>query len=155
MKISNKIVMSAVVVALSAVFVPDAVAQRITPDEVADKSKDEFIDGLLGRMTVEEKIGQLNLPSYGNVRPDAKKSEIAGRISRGEVGGIFNIFGVEDIRALQEVAVEESRLGIPIIIGADICQGYKTTFPVPLALSCSWKPENIEEVARIDRKSVV
>ena len=154
MKISNKIVMPAVVVALSAVFVPDAVAQRITPDEVADKSKDEFIDGLLGRMTVEEKIGQLNLPSYGNVRPDAKKSEIAGRISRGEVGGIFNIFGVEDIRALQEVAVEESRLGIPIIIGADICQGYKTTFPVPLALSCSWKPENIEEVARISAREV-
>ena len=144
----------AAVALLSAICPADAFAQRITAEEVAGKSKDEFIDGLLGRMTVEEKIGQLNLPSYGNVKPDAKKSEIAGRISRGEVGGIFNIFGVDDIRALQEVAVEESRLGIPIIIGADICQGYKTTFPVPLALSCSWKPENIEEVARISAREV-
>ena len=149
-----KYAMPATVLAVSAILSPDILAQRITSDEVNNKSKDEFIDGLLGRMTVEEKIGQLNLPSYGNVKPDAKKSEIARRITQGEVGGIFNIFGVEDIRALQEVAVEESRLGIPIIIGADICQGYKTTFPVPLALSCSWKPENIEEVARISAREV-
>ena len=154
MKIFKKIMMPAAVVVVSAVFAPEIFAQRITAEEVESKSKDEFIDGLLGRMTVDEKIGQLNLPSYGNVKPDAKKSDIAGRITRGEVGGIFNIFGVDDIRALQEVAVEESRLGIPIIIGADICQGYKTTFPVPLALSCSWKPENIEEVARISAREV-
>ena len=76
-------------------------------------------------MTVDEKVGQLNLPSYGNVMPNPKKSEIASRIVRGEVGGIFNIFGVDAIRQLHEVAVKESRLGIPIIVGADICNGYK------------------------------
>ena len=85
--------------------------------------------------------------------PNPKKSEIASRIVRGEVGGIFNIFGVDAIRQLQEVAVKESRLGIPIIVGADICNGYKTVFPIPLGLSCSWKPENIEEVARFPQGS--
>ena len=130
-------------------------SERITRAEIEQKSADEFINGLMSRMTVDEKIGQLNLPSYGNVMPNPKKSEIASRIVRGEVGGIFNIFGVDAIRQLQEVAVKESRLGIPIIVGADICNGYKTVFPIPLGLSCSWKPENIEEVARISAKEVV
>ena len=73
MKIFKKIMMPAAVVAVSVVFAPEIFAQRITAEEVESKSKDEFIDGLLGRMTVDEKIGQLNLPSYGNVKPDAKK----------------------------------------------------------------------------------
>ena len=129
-------------------------SERITRAEIEQKSADEFINGLMSRMTVDEKIGQLNLPRDGNVMPNPKKSEIASRIVRGEVGGIFNIFGVDAIRQLQEVAVKESRLGIPIIVGADICNGYKTVFPIPLGLSCSWKPENIEEVARISAKEV-
>ena len=87
--------------------------------------------------------------------PNPKKSEIASRIVRGEVGGIFNIFGVDAIRQLQEVAVKESRLGIPIIVGADICNGYKTVFPIPLGLSCSWKPENIEESLEFPRRKLV
>ena len=122
---------------------------RFTSAELKGKTKKEFIDGLLGRMTVEEKIGQLNLPGYGNVEPDAKKSDIASRIRRGEVGGIFNINGLKSIRALQEVAVKESRLGIPIIIGADVCSGYKTGFPIPMGMACSFKPENVEKAARI------
>lgn len=127
---------------------------RISEKEVSEKTMDEFVDGLMSRMTVAEKIGQLNLPGYGDVSKDAKKSEIADRIRRGEVGGIFNIFGSDKIRQLQEVAVEESRLGIPILIGADICNGYKTVFPIPLGLSCAWKPENVEEVARISAREV-
>ncbi len=127
---------------------------RISEKEVSEKTMDEFVDGLMSRMTVAEKIGQLNLPGYGHVTSEAKKSEIAGRIRQGEVGGIFNIFGVDKIRQLQEVAVEESRLGIPIIIGADICNGYRTMFPIPLGLSCAWKPKNVEEVARISAREV-
>lgn len=127
---------------------------RISEKEVREKTMDEFVDGLMSRMTVAEKIGQLNLPGYGDVSKDAKKSEIADRIRRGEVGGIFNIFGPDKIRQLQEVAVEESRLGIPILIGADICNGYKTIFPIPLGISCAWKPENVEEVARISAREV-
>lgn len=122
---------------------------RVSFDELSGKSKKEFIDGLLSRMTIEEKIGQLNLPGYGNVEPDAKKSQIAERIRGGEVGGIFNINGVKSIRALQEVAVKESRMGIPIIIGADVCSGYKTGFPIPMGMACSFKPENVEKAARI------
>ena len=68
--------------------------ERITRAEIEQKSADEFINGLMSRMTVDEKIGQLNLPSYGNVMPNPKKSEIASRIVRGEVGGIFNILQV-------------------------------------------------------------
>lgn len=71
---------------------------RISEKEVSEKTMDEFVDGLMSRMTVAEKIGQLNLPGYGDVSKDAKKSEIAGRIRQGEVGGIFNIFGVDKIR---------------------------------------------------------
>lgn len=127
---------------------------RISEKEVSEKTMDEFVDGLMSRMTVAEKIGQLNLPGYGDVSKNAKKSEIADRIRRGEVGGIFNIFGPDKIRQLQEVAVEESRLGIPILIGADICNGYKTIFPIPLGISCAWKPENVEEVARISAREV-
>ena len=78
---------------------------RISEKEVSEKTMDEFVDGLMSRMTVAEKIGQLNLPGYGHVTSEAKKSEIAGRIRQGEVGGIFNIFGVDKIRELQEVAV--------------------------------------------------
>lgn len=148
--------MVCIAVACAFLVAADVVAadERITRAEVEQKDRDTFLDDLLGRMTIEEKIGQLNLPGYGNVLPDPKKSPIAQRIARGEVGGIFNIFGVDAIRQLQEVAVNESRLGIPIIIGADICNGYKTVFPIPLALSCGWKPENIETVARISAKEV-
>lgn len=122
---------------------------RYTRAELEKKTKTEFIDGLLNRMTVEEKIGQFNLPSYGNVKPDPKKCPLADRIRRGEVGGIFNINGVDNVRKLQEVAVRESRIGIPIIIGADVCSGYETSFTLPLGMACSFKPENLEVAARI------
>ena len=75
-----------------------------------------FIDALMKRMTVDEKIGQLNLPVTGDITTgQAKSSDIAGRIKRGEVGGLFNLKGVEKIRDVQKLAVENSRLGIPYI----------------------------------------
>lgn len=91
---------------------------------------DRFVDSLLGRMTLEEKIGQLNLPGAGDITTgQAKSSDIAGAIGRGEVGGLFNIKGVEKIREVQRIAVEESRLGIPLIFGMDVIHGYETAFP--------------------------
>ena len=128
-------------------------SERITRAEIEQKSADEFINGLMSRMTVDEKIGQLNLPSYGNVMPNPKKSEIASRIVRGRLV-VYLIYSVSIDPAVTRSCVKESRLGIPIIVGADICNGYKTVFPIPLGLSCSWKPENIEEVARISAKEV-
>ena len=81
---------------------------------------DRFIDALMKKMTTEEKIGQLNLPVTGEITTgQAKSSDIAGKIKKGEVGGLFNLKGVEKIREVQKQAVEESRLGIPLLFGMD------------------------------------
>ena len=111
---------------------------------------DRFIDALMRRMTVEEKIGQLNLPVTGEITTgQAKSSDVAKRIRNGEVGGLFNLKEVERIREVQRQAVEESRLGIPLLFGMDVIHGYETIFPIPLGLSCTWDMKAIEESARI------
>ncbi|MCD8226235.1 MAG: beta-glucosidase BglX [Bacteroides ovatus] len=120
----------------------------------ADKDKmDQFIDNLMGEMTLQEKIGQLNLPVSGEiVTGQAKSSDVAGKIRKGQVGGLFNVKGVENIREVQKIAVEQSRLKIPLLFGMDVIHGYETVFPIPLALSCSWDMEAIKESARIAAK---
>ena len=111
---------------------------------------DRFIDALMKKMTVEEKIGQLNLPVTGEITTgQTKSSDIAAKIKRGEVGGLFNLKGVEKIRDVQKQAVEQSRLGIPLLFGMDVIHGYETMFPIPLGLSCTWDMTAIEESARI------
>ncbi|CBK67251.1 beta-glucosidase BglX [Bacteroides xylanisolvens] len=120
----------------------------------ADKDKmDQFIDNLMGKMTLQEKIGQLNLPVSGEiVTGQAKSSDVAGKIRKGQVGGLFNVKGVENIREVQKIAVEQSRLKIPLLFGMDVIHGYETVFPIPLALSCSWDMEAIKESACIAAK---
>lgn len=109
-----------------------------------------FISSLMSKMTLEEKIGQLNLPSAGEFTTGtATNSNIGNNVKQGNVGGLFNIKGVEKIRAMQKVAVEESRLKIPLIFGMDVIHGYETTFPIPLGLSCTWDMAAIEKSARI------
>jgi beta-glucosidase len=109
-----------------------------------------FIDALMKKMTVDEKIGQLNLPSSGDFTTGlAKSSDIGQKIKEGKVGGLFNIKGVDKIMAVQKVAVEESRLKIPMIFGMDVIHGYMTEFPIPLALSCTWNIAAVEQSARI------
>ena len=111
---------------------------------------DKFVDDLMDKMTVEEKIGQLNLPVAGDiVTGQAKSSNVSERIRNGEVGGLFNLKGAAQIREVQRIAVEESRLGIPILFGMDVIHGYETIFPIPLGLSCSWDMEAVELSARI------
>lgn len=120
-----------------------------TPDRKS-REMDKFITELMGKMTLHEKIGQLNLPVTGNiVTGQAKSSDIAGKIRNGEVGGLFNLKGVKNIREVQKLAVENSRLGIPLLFGMDVIHGYETVFPIPLALSCSWNMKAIEQSARI------
>ena len=115
-----------------------------------NREMDRFIDDLMKEMTIEEKIGQLNLPVSGEiVTGQAKSSNVAERIKAGEVGGLFNLKGVEQIKEVQRIAVEESRLGIPILFGMDVIHGYETIFPIPLGLSCSWDMEAVERSARI------
>lgn len=137
---------------LTAVITASAVTAMAAPQ--ADKGKmDQFIDNLMRRMTLQEKIGQLNLPVSGEiVTGQAKSSDVAGKIRKGQVGGLFNVKGVENIREVQKIAVEQSRLKIPLLFGMDVIHGYETVFPIPLALSCSWNMEAIKESARIAAK---
>lgn len=110
----------------------------------------KYIDDLMSRMTIEEKIGQLNLPTSGEIiTGQASNSNVAERISKGEIGGLFNLKGVEKIKEVQRLAVEGSRLGIPLIFGMDVIHGYETVFPIPLGLSCTWNREAYELSARI------
>lgn len=120
-----------------------------------DKSKpiEQRVEDLLKRMTLEEKIGQLNLPSDGDIITGlGDNSNTIARIKEGLVGGMFNIKGVEKIYDIQRIAVEESRLGIPLLFGMDVIHGYETIFPIPLGLSCTWNMEQIEQSARIAAK---
>ena len=115
-----------------------------------DTKMKTFVDGLMSKMTLQEKIGQLNLMVAGDITTgSAMDTQVGGDIAAGRMGGIFNIKGADKIRGLQEVAVRKSRLGIPLIVGMDVIHGYETIFPIPLALSCSWDMEAIEQSARI------
>lgn len=111
---------------------------------------DARVDSVLSLMTLEEKIGQLNLPSAGAfVTGQAESSDIAKKIEQGMVGGLFNIKSVANIKEMQKIAVEKSRLKIPLIFGMDVIHGYESVFPIPLGLSCSWDMTLIERSARI------
>ena len=113
-----------------------------------------FVSGLMSKMTLEEKLGQLNLAPASDeiVTGGAVNTEVGQRIADGQLGGVFNLKGVDKIRALQDIAVKRSRLGIPLIVGMDVIHGYETIFPIPLALACSWDLKAIEEMARISAR---
>ena len=115
-----------------------------------DPKMKTFIDNLMKKMTLEEKLGQLNLPASGDIITGAgSNNNIAEKIKEGKVGGLFNIKSAEKIRAVQQIAVEQSRLKIPLIFGMDVIHGYQTVFPIPLGMSCSWDMTLIEKSARI------
>jgi beta-glucosidase len=107
-------------------------------------------DSLLALMTVEEKIGQMTLfTSDWDVTGPTMRSGYKEDIKDGKVGAIFNAFGVKYLRELQQLAVENSRLNIPLIFGYDVIHGYKTIFPLPLAQAASWDLKLIEKSERI------
>ncbi|MDD2305217.1 MAG: beta-glucosidase BglX [Prolixibacteraceae bacterium] len=115
-----------------------------------DQKMTAFIDDLMGKMTLEEKLGQLNLPASGDIITGAgSNNNITEKIKEGKVGGLFNIKSAEKIRAVQQIAVEQSRLKIPLLFGMDVIHGYQTVFPIPLGMSCSWDMSLIEKSARI------
>lgn len=119
----------------------------------SNKTKSQFIEELLSKMTVEEKIGQLNLPTSGDITTgQANSSDVAKNIKEGKVGGLFNIKTASKIREVQKIAVEQSRLKIPLLFGMDVIHGYETTFPIPLGLSCTWNMSLIERSAQIAAK---
>ena len=116
-----------------------------------DAEMDRFIDELMSRMTIEEKIGQTNLipPDGSIISGPAVDSKTGERIKRNEIGAILNLDGAAKIRETQQLALESSPNRIPLIFGMDVIHGYKTIFPIPLGLSATWNMTAIEEAARI------
>ncbi|NNV56168.1 beta-glucosidase BglX [Limnovirga soli] len=118
--------------------------------QAQDAAMNAFVTKLMAKMTVDEKIGQLNLVTPGGaVTGSVVSSDVDSKIRKGAVGGLFGITGPAKIRSIQEIAVNNSRLHIPLIFGLDVIHGHQTTFPIPLALSCSWDMPLIERSARI------
>ncbi|NDW13874.1 glycosyl hydrolase [Bacteroides sp. 214] len=121
-----------------------ALASCSTGTETKDKKLEAKIDNLLSQMTLQEKIGQMNqISSFGNIE------DMSGLIKKGEIGSILNETDLQKINALQRVAMEESRLGIPIIFARDVIHGFKTIFPIPLGQAASFNPEIVEAGARV------
>lgn len=119
--------------------------------DCGDREMDRFVDKLLSDMTLEEKIGQLNLvPVDGSAMTGPVTESATGdRIAKGEIGALLNVMSPAKMLELQQAAVTESRLGIPLLFGMDVIHGYNTVFPIPLGMSATWNPETIERSARI------
>jgi beta-glucosidase len=118
--------------------------------QATDAKMNSYVNRLLGTMTLEEKIGQLNLVTPGGaVTGSVVSQDVDGKIRKGLVGGLFGITGPDRVRKAQQIAVTSTRLHIPLIFGLDVIHGHRTIFPIPLALSCTWDTALIEESARI------
>ncbi|WP_395626763.1 beta-glucosidase BglX [Daejeonella sp.] len=141
-------------IAISAFTIFTASAQQnqnLKGSNIAPKSKmDVFLNELMSKMTVEEKIGQLNLLTGGEaITGSTVNSDLENKVKRGEVGGFFSLTSPQKIRKAQALAVNHTRLKIPLIFGLDVIHGYKTTFPIPLGMSATWDMPLIEKSARI------
>ncbi|RZM21525.1 MAG: beta-glucosidase BglX, partial [Pedobacter sp.] len=125
-------------------------AQKKQPIAPANQKMNTFVNGLLLKMTLDEKIGQLNLLTGGEATTGSVVSTgVEDKIKKGQVGGIFSLTTPARIRKAQEIAVTKTRLKIPLIFGQDVIHGYKTTFPIPLGMSCTWDMDLIQRTARV------
>ncbi len=113
-------------------------------------AEDRFIDDLLSRMTLEEKIGQLN-----QLDPSWNAEEKEALIREGKVGSIFNIVGAKEVNRLQRMAVEETRLGIPLVAARDVIHGFRTICPIPLGQGATWNPALVEQAAQLTAQEAV
>ena len=136
--------------------VPQSGAPRSAPQplpvrsKLADPSIDNKVESLLKHMTLEEKVGQLVQYSVGTpTGPGTGRGDYPDMIAKGQVGSLFNISDAREVNRFQHLAVEKSRLHIPLLNGLDIIHGYRTEFPVPLGLASTWDPQIIEKAARI------
>jgi beta-glucosidase len=114
-----------------------------------DTKMNAYVDALMKKMTLEEKVGQLNLPSIGfDITGPILSQDVEGKIRKGMAGGVFNTYTPTAVRKLQEIAVTQTRLKIPLLFGYDVIHGHRTIFPIPLGLSASWDLSLIERTAR-------
>jgi len=132
-------------------FSPPAQAQKKpVPTATSNQKMKQYIDALMAKMTQQEKIGQLNLVSVGfDVTGPVVSKDVDANIRKGNVGGVFNTYTPVAVRKLQEMALRESRLHIPLMFGYDVIHGHRTVFPIALGLAASWDLKAIEQSARI------
>jgi beta-glucosidase len=124
-------------------------SQQKKPENNGNVKMDNFISALMKKMTLEEKIGQMNLPTVGfDVTGPLLSQGVEGKIKKGLVGGVFNTYTPDAVRKLQDIAVKETRLKIPLIFGYDVIHGHRTIFPINLGMSATWDPALVEETAR-------
>ena len=133
--------------------IPSPAAIRSTaaiPSQLTDANSERKLEALLQKMTLDEKVGQLVQYSAGQpTGPGTGRTDYNDMIRKGEVGALFNITTAHDINAYQRIAVEQSRLHIPLLFGLDVIHGFRTEFPIPLGMASSWDPELIERTARV------
>ena len=120
------------------------------PEGIADKSLDARVESILHRMTLEEKVGQLVQYSAGQpTGPGTGRTDYDDMIARGQIGSLFNVVDPHEINRYQKIAMEKSRLHIPILFGLDVIHGFKTEFPIPLGLASTWDPSIVEKASRV------
>ncbi len=119
-----------------------------------DAKMNAFITTLMSKMTLEEKIGQLNLitPGWGIPTGSVVSTDVEGKIKSGKVGGLFGVIGADKVKQAQDLVMTHSRLKIPLMFGSDVIHGHKTTFPIPLGISCSWDTALIRQSAVLAAK---
>src|SRR5579863_144442 len=129
---------------------PAAAASAATHSSLTDPVTEKKIDALLHKMTLEEKVGQLVQYSAGQpTGPGTGRTDYNDMIQKGQVGALFNITTAREANAFQRVAMEKSRLQIPLVFGLDVIHGYRTDFPIPLGLAAMWDPEIVQRAARV------
>jgi beta-glucosidase len=137
-------------VSASLLFFPVAIGAFAQNAQLASPEIDSRIESLLKQMTLEEKIGQTVQYSAGFATgPSASNLTYDELVAKGSIGSMLNVVGAERTNHFQHIAMEKSRLHIPIIFGLDVIHGHRTTFPVPLAIAASWDASAVETVARI------
>ncbi len=136
----------AVSLAVSLALQPALAGKPTVQHPMTEKARDAYINNLLKKMTLDEKIGQLRLISVG---PDTPKEAVREMIHKGQVGAIFNTVTRPDIRAMQDQVMQLSRLKIPLFFAYDVVHGQRTIFLIPLALASSWDLDAVKEVGRI------
>ncbi len=129
-------------------------AKSSTTESTLPRSYDSETERLLDQMTLEEKIGQMNqytgfFDPTGPAPKDGNNQDKYNHVKEGKVGSMLNVRGAKEVRAMQKLAVENSRLGIPLVFAFDVIHGFKTTFPIPLAEAASWDLEAIKKSARV------
>jgi len=146
-KLIYRSVQNTLIIAIGVACFSTASAQKTG---AGDAKMNTFVSGLLSKMTLDEKIGQLNLVTGGqSVTGSAVNENIEQKIKSGQIGGIFGVWGTRYIKQAQDIAVQNSRLHIPLIFGLDVIHGHRTVFPIPLGMSASWDMGLIQRSAKI------